>query len=242
MSRFDATGRKPVDKWTAAPRLTTSPQANHNNRSGQLIWYINRSTHNVLDTPSAAGDSRRGASVTGTGTGHAIVFPRDSPGSCGVGWDKWDAAGPANGMGRSARRVPCRRTCHALSCRPLTGFGSHGATLARATRHPPPHHGPGQPAFLTKAMACAALSSRQSRSGAQRDVGHRASAATHAVGWTTSPFGSRPGARPRRRGPQPYSLIRFSGRSWRIERLGATQAVALVRNAGYAGVSVASKP
>ena len=49
MSRFDATGRKPVDKWTAAPRLTTSPQANHNNRSGQLIWYINRSTHNVLD-------------------------------------------------------------------------------------------------------------------------------------------------------------------------------------------------
>ena len=50
VSRFDATGRKPVDKWTAAPRLTTSPQANHNNRSGQLIWYINRSTHNVLDS------------------------------------------------------------------------------------------------------------------------------------------------------------------------------------------------
>ena len=24
--RFDATGRRPVDKWTAAPRLTTSPQ------------------------------------------------------------------------------------------------------------------------------------------------------------------------------------------------------------------------
>ena len=27
-------------------------------------------------------------------------------------------------------------------------------------------------------------------------------------------------------------LIRFSARSWRIERLGATQAVTLVRNAG----------
>lgn len=26
MTRFDATGRRPVDKWTAAPRLTTSPQ------------------------------------------------------------------------------------------------------------------------------------------------------------------------------------------------------------------------
>ena len=37
MSRFDATGQVPVDKWTAAPRLTTSPQAKHNNRSGQLI-------------------------------------------------------------------------------------------------------------------------------------------------------------------------------------------------------------
>ena len=49
MSRFDATGQVPVDKWTAAPRLTTSPQAKHNNRSGQLICYINRSNQNVLD-------------------------------------------------------------------------------------------------------------------------------------------------------------------------------------------------
>ena len=31
------------------PHLTTSPQANHNNRSGQLIWYINRSNQNLLD-------------------------------------------------------------------------------------------------------------------------------------------------------------------------------------------------
>ena len=26
MTRFDATDRRPVDKWTAAPRPTTSPQ------------------------------------------------------------------------------------------------------------------------------------------------------------------------------------------------------------------------
>ena len=62
--------------------------------------------------------------------------------------------------------------------------------------------------------------------------GHRANASTHTVGRRAPPFGSRPGIRPRRRGPQPYSLIRFSTRSWRIERLGATQAVTLVRKAG----------
>ena len=56
MSRFDATGQGPVDKWTAAPRLTTSPQANHNNRSGQLIWYINRSNQNVLDIQSCTNE------------------------------------------------------------------------------------------------------------------------------------------------------------------------------------------
>ena len=27
MTRFDATDRRPVDKWTAAPRPTTSPQS-----------------------------------------------------------------------------------------------------------------------------------------------------------------------------------------------------------------------
>ena len=52
VSRFDATGRKPVDKWTAAARLTTSPQAQQN-RSGQSIWYINRSTQNVFDSGGA---------------------------------------------------------------------------------------------------------------------------------------------------------------------------------------------
>ena len=39
MSRFDATGRGPVDKWTAAPRLTTSPQAQQQQQK--------RSTHLV---------------------------------------------------------------------------------------------------------------------------------------------------------------------------------------------------
>ena len=69
-------------------------------------------------------------------------------------------------------------------------------------------------------MVCAALSGRQGRRGAQRDVVHRASVSTHPVGRRAPPFGSRPGARPRRRGPQPYSPIRFSARSWRIERPG----------------------
>ena len=90
-------------------------------------------------------------------------------------------------------------------------------------------------------MVCAALSGRQSRKAAQRDVVHRASGLTHSVGLRAPPFGSRPGARPSRAfhargsarcGPQPYSLMRFSVRSLRIERLGATQAVTLVRNAG----------
>ena len=48
MSRFDATGQVPVGMWTAASRLTTSPQANHNNRSGELIWYVNQSNQNLL--------------------------------------------------------------------------------------------------------------------------------------------------------------------------------------------------
>ena len=83
VSRFDATGQGPVDKWTAAPRLTTSPQANHNNRSGQLIWYINRSNQNVLDT------SYRGCGVvTDNGwpqddraqtPGHAMTQRHESP-------------------------------------------------------------------------------------------------------------------------------------------------------------------
>ena len=55
----------------------------------------------------------------------------------------------------------------------------------------------------TTVMVCAALSGRQGRNGAQRDAVHRASGVTHTVGRRAPPFGSRPGARPRRRGPQP---------------------------------------
>ena len=41
--RFDVRP-KPLDKWTAAPRLTLPHRPNNRNRSGQLIWYINRSS------------------------------------------------------------------------------------------------------------------------------------------------------------------------------------------------------
>ena len=41
--------RRPV-KWTAAPHRPLPHRARNRNRSGQLIWYINRSTQNVLDT------------------------------------------------------------------------------------------------------------------------------------------------------------------------------------------------
>ena len=50
------------------------------------------------------------------------------------------------------------------------------------------------------------------RAGKPRSAmrGHRASGSTHSVRRRAPPFGSHPGARPLRRGPQPYSLIRFS--------------------------------
>ena len=89
-----------------------------------------------------------------------------------------------------------------------------------------PHVSPGS----WSARRCPADRAGEARSAMQ---GHRASASTHHVGRIAPPFGSRPGARPRRRGPQPYSPIRFSARSWRIERLGATQAVTMVRHAGW---------
>ena len=54
MRRFDATRRRPVDKWTAAPRLTTSPQANRNNRSGQMMCYQNRPNSLASDTGPVA--------------------------------------------------------------------------------------------------------------------------------------------------------------------------------------------
>ena len=50
------------------------------------------------------------------------------------------------------------------------------------------------------------------RVGAARSAmrGHRASAATHAVGRTASPFGSRPGARPRRASTRAERTMRAS--------------------------------
>ena len=88
------------------------------------------------------------------------------------------------------------------------------------------------PPFSTgswSARRCPAYRAGKPRSAMR---GHRASGSTHSVGRRAPPFGSHPGARPLRRGPQPYSLIRFSARFWRIERLGVTQAVTLVRKAG----------
>ena len=49
VTRFDATDWRPVDKWTAAPRLTTSPQG-HNNRSGHMMCYQNRTNTLASDT------------------------------------------------------------------------------------------------------------------------------------------------------------------------------------------------
>ena len=52
MIRFDATGQSPVDKWTAAPRLTTSPQAQQPQPK--------RSTH-LVHKPVSSECSRQGA-------------------------------------------------------------------------------------------------------------------------------------------------------------------------------------
>ena len=49
VTRFDATDRRPVDKWTAAPRPTTSPQGQKPQQKRSTHMYINRSTQNVLD-------------------------------------------------------------------------------------------------------------------------------------------------------------------------------------------------
>ena len=72
VTRFDATDRRPVDKWTAAPRPTTSPQGQH-----QLIWYINRSTQNVLDTPAVNRRAKTGPApyLPDLETGIAVQAP-----------------------------------------------------------------------------------------------------------------------------------------------------------------------
>ena len=53
MTRFDATDRRPVDKWTAAPRPTTSPQGQKPQQK--------RSTH-MVHKPVNSECSRQGAS------------------------------------------------------------------------------------------------------------------------------------------------------------------------------------
>src|SRR3989454_5341190 len=66
------------------------------------------------------------------------------------------------------------------------------------------------PTATTLDVACAGSRSRQGRSCAPRDVGHRASAATHPVGFLNRPFGLPFGGHLQRRAAQPYAPIRFS--------------------------------
>ena len=66
------------------------------------------------------------------------------------------------------------------------------------------------PTATTLDVACAGSRSRQGRSRAPRDVGHRASAATHPVGFFNRPFGLPFGGHLQRRAAQPYAPIRFS--------------------------------
>ena len=64
-------------------------------------------------------------------------------------------------------------------------------------------HSNGSPQFSPRSWS--ARRCPADRVGTARSAmrGHRASAVTHTVGRTAPPYGSRPGARPRRRGPQP---------------------------------------
>ena len=137
-----------------------------------------------------------------------------------------DAPAHPAGARRESASTPARR-------RPTAGTRASRIT-PRAAAASSPHFSPSSwsarrcPADRVGTVRSASCASAR----VPRDAGHRASAVTHAVGRRAPPVGSRPGARPRRRGPQPYAPIRFSTRSWRIERLGATQAVTLVRSAG----------
>ena len=96
VSRFDAACRRPVDKWTAAPRLTTSPQGNRNNRSGQSMCYRNRPNTLASDTAGKSGAGRFYCSFGGSGQrrwptwGLAISFSMWQCGghgnTSGTGW------------------------------------------------------------------------------------------------------------------------------------------------------------
>ena len=54
--RFDATGRRPVDKWTAAPRLTTSPQGKPQQQ--KRTYDVLRKRTNTLASDSADSPNR----------------------------------------------------------------------------------------------------------------------------------------------------------------------------------------
>src|SRR2546426_10995492 len=66
------------------------------------------------------------------------------------------------------------------------------------------------PTATTLDAACAGSRSRQGRSRAPRDVGHRASAATPPVGFFNRPFGLPFGGHLQRPAAPPYAPIRFS--------------------------------
>src|SRR5712691_1572140 len=66
------------------------------------------------------------------------------------------------------------------------------------------------PTATTLDVACAGSRSRQGASPRLPDVPHRASAATHPVGFLNRPFGLPFGGHLQRRAAQPYAPIRFS--------------------------------
>ena len=71
VTRFDATDRRPVDKWTAAPRPTTSPQGQKPQQK--------RSTH-MVHKPVNSECSRQGLSWIGYGpVPELLEFIRQSP-------------------------------------------------------------------------------------------------------------------------------------------------------------------
>ena len=63
VTRFDATDRRPVDKWTAAPRPTTSPQGQkpQQKRSTHMVHKpVNSECSRQQNRPVGAGDTRLG--------------------------------------------------------------------------------------------------------------------------------------------------------------------------------------
>ena len=98
------------------------------------------------------------------------------------------------GLGEAERRIPVPRLGAQCDCREGEGCDRRGGgeQCDRSSPHFPPLSWP--------ARRCPADRAGEAR-GAVR--GHRASASAHPVGRTAPPEGSRPGARPLRRGPRP---------------------------------------